>query len=334
MEVTDAQVFEIRDSSQVSDARRNIASFAKHNGLDDKSIDRLSVTCTEFGTNLLKHTEQGGKLIVQSIANGNSVAIEILSVDSGRGMDTSECVKDGVSSSGTYGTGLGAIKRMSDESNFYSKLETGTVIQTRTWNTPLKNCDFEFGAFTVPKKGEEISGDKWSIERTDKHLYCLVIDGLGHGVQASDASNLAKKRFTENLSKSPSEILKAIHTSLRGTRGAVGLVARIDFANGLVEYSGLGNIAGVVATAGERKHMVSMNGTLGYEGRKITQYSVPWNPNSILVMHSDGLSSKTFQSLDEISEEPAQIIAGWLYMMHAKNIDDETILVVKQSRSK
>lgn len=334
MEVTDALVFEITDASQISDARRNIATFAQLNGFDEKNINRLSVTSTEFGTNLLKHTEMGGKLIVQSLTNGDSVCVEIFSIDSGRGMDAEKCIEDGVSSSGTYGTGLGAIKRMSDESNFYSKLESGTVIQTRTWTKPVAKADFEFGAFTVPKRGEQISGDKWSIEKNENHLLCMVIDGLGHGVEACDASRLAKKRFSENLNKPPLEILKAIHTSLRGTRGAVGLVARIDLAHNVVEYSGLGNIAGVITTGGERKHMVSMNGTLGYEARKMVQYSIPWNLNSTLVMHSDGLSSKTFHALDDISEEPAEIIAGWLYLLNAKNVDDETVLVVKQSRSK
>lgn len=334
MEVIDALMFEIRDESQITDSRRKIAKFAKLSGVEDKIIDRLSITCTEFGTNLLKHTSEGGKLIVQSLSQSEGVGVEIYSIDSGRGMNTDECLEDGISSAGSFGTGLGAIKRLTDESNFFSKPGAGTVIQTRSWTSPPAATDFQFGAFTVPKRGEEISGDKWALERTANHLYCMLVDGLGHGVEACDAAQLAKKRFRENLNAPPSEVLKAIHLSLRGSRGAVGVVARIDFNKGVVDYSGLGNVAGVVLTSGQRKHMVSMNGTLGYEGRKINQLSVPWNPNSVLVMHSDGLDSKTFHSLDDVSEQPAQIIAGWLYMMHAKSTDDETILVVKQSRGK
>ena len=334
MEVIDALMFEIRDESQITDSRRKITNFAKLSGIENKIIDRLAITCTEFGTNLLKHTSDGGKLIVQSLTDGDAVGVEIYAVDSGRGMNTAECIKDGISSSGSFGTGLGAIKRLSNEANFFSKLGAGTVIQTRTWNSATLSTDFQFGAFTVPKRGEEISGDKWAIERTANHLYCMVVDGLGHGVEACDAAKLAKKRFLENLNAPPSEMLKAMHLSLRGSRGAVGVVARIDFDKGVVDYSGLGNVAGVVSTNGQRKHMVSMNGTLGYEGRKINQLSMPWTANSFLVMHSDGLDSKTFHSLDDISDEPAQIIAGWLYMQHAKGTDDETILVVRQSRGK
>lgn len=334
MDVNDALSFEITDESQVSDARRNIAKFAKFAGIEDKIIDRLAITCTEFGTNLIKHTSEGGRLIVQSLSQKETVGVEIYAIDSGRGMNTADCIKDGVSSAGSFGTGLGAVRRLSDESNFFSMNDVGTVIQTRTWNSPSKEPDFQFGAFTVPKRGEQISGDKWAIERTANYLYCMVIDGLGHGVEASDAARLAKKRFLENLNAPPSEVLKTIHLSLRGSRGAVGAVARIDFERGVVDYSGLGNIAGIVSTSDQRKHMVSMNGTLGYEGRKINQLSIPWNPSSVMVMHSDGLDSKTFHSLDDVREEPAQIIAGWLYMRHAKSIDDETILVVKQSRGK
>ncbi len=336
MEVIDALLFEITEESQISDARRNIAKFARLSGLSDKKTDQLSITCTEFGTNLLKHTKSGGRLIVQSLTQSDTVGVELYAVDSGRGMNIDECVKDGVSTAGSFGTGLGAIKRLSDEANFFSMLDVGTVIQTRTWNSPspAATADFDFGAFTVPKRGEELSGDKWAIERTDKHLYCMVVDGLGHGVEASDAAKLARKRFLENLDAPPAEVIKIMHMSLRGSRGAVGAVARIDFNKGIVDYCGLGNIAGVVFASGQRKHLISMNGTLGYEGRKINQLSIPWTPNSVLVMHSDGLDSKTFQSLDDVAEKPAQIIAGWLYMLHAKSVDDETVLAIKQSRSK
>ena len=98
----------------------------------------------------------------------------------------------------------------------------------RVWTSARTELtDFLCGGLTVPKKGELLSGDKWLIARTNQHIYCCLIDGLGHGIEAADAANLALKRFRENLSLPPAAMVKLIHTSLRGTRGAVGAGGKI-----------------------------------------------------------------------------------------------------------
>ena len=38
--------------------------------------------------------------------------------------------------------------------------------------------------------------------------------------------------------------------------------------------------------------MVSLNGTAGQEVRKIIEFTYPWNEESTLIMHSDGLLSR------------------------------------------
>jgi hypothetical protein len=50
-------------------------------------------------------------------------------------------------------------------------------------------------------------------------------------------------------------------------------------------------------------------------------------------MHSDGLSQKTFNGIADVETQPAAIIAGWLFKQFAKDIDDATILVLKQERN-
>src|SRR5690606_26160681 len=94
-------------------------------------------------------------------------------------------LRDGYSTAGSPGTGLGAIKRLSDEFDIYSAPGKGVALLARlrsrrpqsvTPPTPL-----EIGAVCLPKPGEEVNGDAWAVEWRNGHCVILVVDGLGHG---------------------------------------------------------------------------------------------------------------------------------------------------------
>ena len=340
MDVTDTISLEVSDLSFVATARRQVGAFARAHGMSEKIQDRLDLVCSELCTNLIKHTPKGGQILVQGLIAPSGRGMEMFAIDSGHGMNVDTCMADGFSTSGTLGTGLGAVKRMSDEFEIHALPGKGTTVQTRFWeNAVPENGKFCYGGVSVPKPGESLSGDKWAIVAQQDSVYCLLVDGLGHGIEASEAAQLAVRRFKENLNDSPrtSDIMRILHKSLRGSRGAVGAVAKIQPAKHCIDYCGLGNIAGIVQYPTERKHLVSMNGTVGYEASKFMEFKLTWNSDSILVMHSDGFSSKTFDSLPDVGDRGAPLIAGWLYQHHAKAIDDATVLVLKhcvQNRGK
>lgn len=330
---TDAQSFQITESSQLGEARRGIVKVAKDLGFSQANIARLDLVCTELSTNLLKHTREGGTLIAQGLVNDLDVGIELFSLDKGRGMDVKKAQADGYSSTGTMGTGLGSVNRNSDTFNIYSEIGSGSTVQLRIWNSAVCLPDYSSQAgLTVPKSGELLSGDKWSIIELESTTNCLLIDGLGHGIEACEAATLAIKRFRENLGKPPSVVLKSIHTALRGSRGAVGALAQINHDVGKIYFCGLGNIAAIVSRQTDHKHLTSLNGTLGYEARKFMEFTERWSNGSTLVMHSDGLSSKTFEDLYNIQQQTPPIIAAWLYQKYSKGNDDSTILVCKEGR--
>lgn len=333
METSEAKVLQICEQSEINETRRQAVEMALYAGLENNARNNLAILCTELGTNLLKHTESGGQLIVQTLIDGEIPGVEVYSIDSGKGMNTKLCMVDGYSSTGTLGTGLGAVQRLAHQFSIYSSEETGTIIQTQIWNSADKiQSNYDVGGVCIPKPGELLSGDKYAAIINDRGICCFVVDGLGHGVEAAEAAVLAVKRFKETLALSPREQLASIHSALRGSRGAVGAIARIDRAARTVTYCGLGNIEGIISDGLSSKHLVSLNGTLGYEARKITEFVLPWTAETILVMHSDGLSSRTAESLTEVQNEPASLIAGWLYKQNTKHTDDATVLVIKDAK--
>jgi anti-sigma regulatory factor (Ser/Thr protein kinase) len=327
MDVTDAKLIEVLDRSQVSEARRAVIAAAAEHGFDQAQLDRLTLVATELGTNLIKHTPHGGYFLLQCLKHNEHYGIELFALDKGPGMDVDSCIVDGYSTTGTLGNGLGAVKRLSDSFEAYST-ERGTVIHTRAWITKPGSSLSNIAGLTLPLKGQLISGDKWIVREIDGALYCLVVDGLGHGFEAAEASNLAVKRFSENLSLPPTSMLKLLHTSLRGTRGAVAAVAYIDFKKQNVTYSGLGNIVGVLCDGTDRRHLVSLNGTLGYESRKIMEFNFQWSSQSMLIMHSDGLPTRASDELDYLTTSSPALIAASLFFRQTKSTDDATVLVV------
>jgi anti-sigma regulatory factor (Ser/Thr protein kinase) len=334
MQVSDTRCLEILESSQIGEARRAITTLAMEAGCDEKLLNRLAIVVQELGTNLVKHPGVGGCLLAQTITGNKSnerIGIDLYSIDSGRGMDVDACLIDGNSSSGTLGHGLGAIKRLSDECHFQSQFQHGTVIHARLWNTAQESqSPFTWGAISVPKLGEVLVGDKWAIDVSEKALYCLVVDGLGHGVEACEASTLAVKRFRENLHLPPAAMIRQLHQALRGSRGAVGAVAKLDREAGTVAFCGLGNIEGIIQSGDESKRLTSLNGTLGYEARRFNEFTLPWQPGATLVMHSDGFTSKTLHSFSGLLDGSPALSAGWLYKDFSRTTDDATVLVVTQ----
>lgn len=124
-------VFPVVDSSQVGEARRIAGRFATELQFSEQQSGNLAIAATELANNLHRYG-QDGKLILQALPTSQGSGIEILSIDSGPGMaDVYRCLEDGVSTGGTPGNGLGAVRRLSDEFDIFSTVPGGTVVLSR-----------------------------------------------------------------------------------------------------------------------------------------------------------------------------------------------------------
>jgi serine phosphatase RsbU (regulator of sigma subunit) len=242
-------------------------------------------------------------------------------------------LRDGFSTSGTSGNGLGAIQRLSDYFEIYSIPQAGTAVLAHLWSGTILGLDraiLEIGAICLPKRGEEISGDAWAARLDRHHSLLLVADGLGHGAAAATASAQAVRVFYEQENQSPQAIVEAAHAALRSTRGAVLAIASIDFEQRSVRFAGIGNISASITSFTERHNLVSYNGTVGHEVHQIREFSYPWYPNGLLIMHSDGLGSQwKLDRYPGLSQKHSSLIAGVLYRDFHRDRDDVTVLVVK-----
>lgn len=327
------QSLEIGDSSHVGEARRIATRLLGKLDFSDVETAHVALVATELATNLLKHAKQG-RLILRLLQSVKQFGIEIMALDRGPGMgNVAESLRDGYSTAGSAGTGLGAVKRLAREFDIHSMPGKGTAVLARLWSGPHANAAMQFGVVALPKAGEEISGDGWGVECLQNRCTCVIADGLGHGPEAAQAAQAALLAAHEYSDKAPAEIVERAHGALRSTRGAALAVGEIDQSNQLVRFCGVGNIsATIVNKAGGLRHLVSHNGIVGQETRKISEFSYPWSRQSLLIMHSDGLTARwDLQSYPALVQRNPSLIAGVLYRDFTRGSDDATVLVAGES---
>jgi anti-sigma regulatory factor (Ser/Thr protein kinase) len=328
------QLLEVSEASDVAHVRRIAAGIANRIGFDTSEAGNLALIATELATNVVKHAKRG-RIIVRPLDQGQDVGVELVALDQGPGIrDLAQAMCDGFSSAGSPGTGLGAIKRLSTEFDLYSVPHKGTAVLARLWSNRLGAAAkrrLEFGVVCLPKPGEEVSGDGWGVECLVDKMLCIVADGLGHGPDAAMAARAAVSIAQEHRDKAPAEIVERAHGALRSTRGAAVAAGEIDLAKNRVRFCGVGNIAARIVNDVGVRHLVSLNGIVGQEIRKITEFSYPWSGESTLIMHSDGLSARWDNgNYPALTRRHPALIAAVLYRDVARGRDDMTALAARE----
>jgi negative regulator of sigma-B (phosphoserine phosphatase) len=181
-----------------------------------------------------------------------------------------------------------------------------------------------------PRVGYHQAGDAVVIVEHSGKLLAGIVDVLGHGPEAHDVA-LKAQRFLDNDLEpgNPLELLRGLHSVLRGTRGAAAGLAVLDAAEGLVRYVGVGNTAirrfGTVAD-----RLVSVDGIVGGTMRTAREQQMRLSPRDIVVMYSDGVRDHF-----ELSEYPqlllgnAETIARTVIRRFAKEHDDAACIALR-----
>lgn len=350
-------LFSISDPSHVGSLRRYVTHLAKDHGFSAEDIGRVALVATELGTNLAKHPVNGGKMLVKALSSEDDAAdmspdaeygpasrgIELISLDKGPGIpDLGRAMKDGYSTTGSPGTGLGALRRLSQEFDIYSKVDQGTAVFCRVWThySPIRPQSvkgtvksLQWGVVMIPCRGEEVCGDGFAVARKGGGTVIMVADGLGHGPMAFEVTQKAREVFQEIRHLSPGEIIRRMHDTLRGTRGAVIAIAAVNPVACRLTYAGVGDISGRILESAGSRGLLSQAGIVGSRVGSLKEIDYSWSKDSMLIMHSDGL--KTGWNLTDyfgLESRHPSIIAAVLMRDFARPNDDAVVLVARSGR--
>lgn len=330
------QLFSIGDSSEVAPARRGVGTLAANLGFDAEDAGRAALVATEIGTNLVKHAG-GGTLIAQKITSGGRLGLELLGLDKGPGIaDLARCLRDGYSTGGSPGTGLGAMERMSQHFEIYSRPEQGTAVLAQLWPNSRAPAPerTQIGALVVPKPGETVSGDAWCHHQRVEGVLVAGIDGLGHGFGAEQAAHEACRVLDDEKHRPLSRLIQLLHEGLRPTRGAAVTLLEVDWDAGRAASVAVGNVTAAFITSAGIKRIAADNGIVGHVMAKPRELQHDCPPGAVLVMHSDGLTAswqpERYPGL--MRYHPA-LIAGVLYRDCSRGRDDSLVVVIRQNPS-
>lgn len=302
-------------------------------GLEGALPDRAAAVASELASNLHKHARDG-VVYVQPLTLGRG--LEIVAVDGGPGMaDLRRCLADGYTTTGTLGTGLGAVRRVASGFVIRSRPGHGTAASARIAAT-ADDAGAEAagtGAVCLPADGETECGDACAVRDTDAGRTAVVVDGLGHGEPAARAARTALRTFDSAPALPLPDIMRALHRALRHTRGAaVGLLRLVP---GGVEYCGVGNIRMCLLSAADEplRRVESRPGVVGWNLPTPQVRGVPAEAGRLVVVHSDGIESRWAHSPPPaLLSLPAELLPAALAHRHRRSRDDATALTLTVPR--
>jgi anti-sigma regulatory factor (Ser/Thr protein kinase) len=307
--------------------RSKLSAIAKRLNIPDSRRENMLLVAAELVSNNIKHA--AGKGLIQVWLQPGQV-LDIFSLDYGPGIpDLAQAEEDGYSSQNTLGKGLGSIRRLSDESHFYTQPQ-GTA---KKWAGTAFLARFRMGAaypnvglFSRSLSDVRYNGDRIYLCETQDKLRWFHLDGLGHGIEAQAAtSDLAScLSHFEDLE----EALASADSQLESRRGAVAIFGEIEMKNRALKLLGVGDMHAHLYQDEQLRNIAFAPGILGREHRSPSLFETPISRKSVIVTATDGirrnLDTSNFVGL--FSQHP-QLIAYVLGNIMGRISDDQSLFV-------
>jgi len=323
----DMRWLRVEDASAVAACRQAVQNMAERLQFPAARIGQLALAVTEAASNLYKHAEQGALLLCVN-RDGPQPGIDLVTIDAGPGVrDVTAALRDGHSTAGTLGIGLGAIQRLADFADLYSRPGHGTALVARFCVSPPVS-QLRSAGLIRPITGETECGDAYGAVEVDGAVTAVLCDGLGHGPLAAAAAAAGVAAVLDDPAGEPAALLERVHRRMSGTRG--GAVGVVQVGGQLARFAGLGNVAASIVSDGQRKSMISIPGIAGVQARTIRQFEYDVPPGSAVIVHSDGISSRwEAATLPALEARDPLLIAAVLLAEAGVHRDDAGVLVLK-----
>jgi anti-sigma regulatory factor (Ser/Thr protein kinase) len=327
----DMRWLRVEDPSAVAACRGAAIALAGRLRFPEQRVDELTLAVTEAATNLHKHARQGS-LLLRIGRDGGTPGVELVTIDAGPGFhDTTGAMRDGHSTAGTLGIGLGAIRRLADFCDLYSVPGHGTALVARFWPQRHEQT-ISWAGVIRPINGETECGDNFGAVRDGEIITGVLCDGLGHGPLAASAAAEAIAAVLETVlqdgGSEPAALIERAHRRMSHSRG--GAMGVVQVTGRAARFAGLGNITATLLADGTRKNMLSVPGIAGHQARTIRQYEYDVAPGTSIVLHSDGISARwEAAALPGLAARDPLVVAAVVLAEAGTRRDDAGVLVLK-----
>jgi negative regulator of sigma-B (phosphoserine phosphatase) len=190
----------------------------------------------------------------------------------------------------------------------------------------------EIGIAGTAMAGATESGDRPILCPFEGGVLVGVLDGLGHGPEASESAVIASSTLAEQAGDSIASHFSRCHARLRFARGVAMSLASFRDAERSMTWAGVGDVEGILiraqASGGPScEFLLRKAGVVGDHLPPIEESALSLTAGDLLLFLTDGIRK---DALGEVSRElSSQNIADRILRLHQKATDDALVLVAR-----
>ena len=133
MAVLRDEVLPIRSSEDVVRVRQVVRQWSVAQGFSLVDQTKIVTAASELARNTLNYGG-GGEVRLEALQQGIRAGLRLIFTDQGPGIaDIDQALKDGFTTGGGLGLGLGGAKRLSNEFEIFSRPGEGTRVSITRW---------------------------------------------------------------------------------------------------------------------------------------------------------------------------------------------------------
>lgn len=190
----------------------------------------------------------------------------------------------------------------------------------------------EWSFASRPAPRETVSGDLHLVHAWSEGVLIAVIDGIGHGEEATAAAKIAVSTLAEHAGQAVTTLVQHCHRALRNTRGAVMTLASLDAREQTLSVVGVGNVETILLRANprltpRRESVLLRGGVVGYQLPALQLAVLPIAIDDVVVFATDGVR-EDFGDLLKV-EDALPLTVERVITQKFRGTDDGLVLACK-----
>lgn len=200
----------------------------------------------------------------------------------------------------------------------------------------LKTRYLEYASARFTHPGEKHCGDDYLIIDEPARTQVAVVDGIGHGSAAADATHRAITELRgHSIKETLSDLVRHSDTALRSTRGVAMTIAEFRSEEPSLSWLGVGNVMACLVrmtpTGRVRCELLMLrSGIVGRHPTHLNPSTSPLSRGDLIIFATDGINPGFINDLKLIhGGTHVDDLAKTLLSKHLKGTDDALILVAR-----
>src|SRR5262245_48527463 len=166
-----------------------------------------------------------------------------------------------------------------------------------------KQALIDWAVADEPMVGQEVSGDLHLVKPFAHGVLLAVVDGVGHGDEATAAAQTAVAILEAHADEPVIALVQRCHRALTKTRGAVMTIASLNELEGAVTWLGVGNVEGCLLRAEPNSNhtaesVLLRSGLVGFQLPALHAGVLPVDRGDLLIFATDGIRAGFAESVN------------------------------------